>query len=63
MLLVLLGQAWKWFATSFGAASDDLCSALAGVARKVATSNVQLNGGLAAYTAYCLIALNKNPGV
>ena len=55
-------QAWKWFATSFGAASDDLCSALACVTRKIATSNVDPNG-LAAYTACHLMALNKNPGV
>ena len=55
-------QAWKRFATSFGVASDDLCSALACVARKIATSNVDPNG-LAAYTACRLIALNKNPGV
>ena len=54
--------AWKRFATSFGAASDDLCSALACVSRKIATSNVDPNG-LAAYTACRLIALNKNPGV
>ena len=43
-------------------ASDDLCSALACVARKIATLNVDPNG-LAAYTACRLIALNKNPGV
>ena len=55
-------QAWKRFATSFGVASDDLCSALACVARKIATLNVDPNG-LAAYTACRLIALNKNPGV
>ena len=54
-------QAWKRFATSFGVASD-LCSALACVARKIATSNVDPNG-LAAYKACRLIALNKNPGV
>ena len=55
-------QAWKRFATYFGAASDDLCSALASVARKIATSNVDPNG-LAAYTACRLIALNKDPAV
>ena len=37
-------QAWKRFATSFGWPSDDLCSALACVARKIATSNVDPNG-------------------
>ena len=52
-------QAWKRFVTSFGAASDDLCSALACVARKIATSNVDPNR---AYTACHHIALNKNPG-
>ena len=50
------------FVTAFGAASDDLCSALARMARRIATSHVDPEG-LAAYTACRLIALNKNPGV
>ena len=54
--------AWKRFVTSFGTASDNLCSPLACVARKIATSNVDPKG-LAAYTACHLIALYKNPGV
>ena len=33
-------QAWKHFVTAFGAASDDLCSALACMARRIATSHV-----------------------
>lgn len=55
-------QAWKRFTTSFGAASDDLCSSLACMARRIATTNVDPEG-LTAYTACRLIALNKNPGV
>ena len=54
--------AWKKLCTSFRGASDSLCSALAAVARRLATTLVD-PAGLAAFTAGRLIALNKNPGV
>ena len=55
-------QAWRRFVTSFGRSSDDLCSAIACVARKIATTYVDPNG-LKPYLTCRLIALDKCPGV
>ena len=54
--------AWKRFCTSFRHASDDLCSAIATMARKLCTTYVAPEG-LAAYNACRLIAIDKCPGV
>ena len=47
---------------SFKRASNDLCNALAAVARRLCTTLVHPDG-LSAFVACCLIPLNKNPGV
>jgi len=54
--------AWHWMCTSFQRNSDDLCEALAGVARRLCTAFVD-SSGLTAYVACRLIALDKCPGV
>ena len=53
---------WKRLCTSFKNISDDLCSSLALVARKLCTVYVDPRG-IAPLTASRLIALDKNPGV
>ena len=53
---------WKRICTSFRLASDDLCTSLALVARKIATTYVD-PAGLSSFTACRLIALDKMPGV
>ena len=53
---------WKRFCSSYGKASEDLCKAIARVARRINTSYVDPKG-LMSFTACCLIALDKNPGV
>ena len=54
--------AWRWFCSSFKTASNDICNALAAVARRLCTADVHPDG-LTALVACCLIPLNKNPGV
>jgi hypothetical protein len=54
--------AWRRFCSSFKSASVNLCNALAGVARRLCTSIVDLQG-ISALVACRLIPLNKNPGV
>ena len=53
---------WKRVCFSFSRASDDLCSSLAAVARKLCTKCVD-PAGVSSFVACWLIALNKNPGV
>ena len=53
---------WKRICTSFHQASDDLCTSLALIARKIATTYVD-PAGLSSFTACRLIALDKMPGV
>ena len=53
---------WRRLCCSFHAASKSLCAALAGVARRIATSYVDPEG-LAAFTACRLCPLDKCPGV
>ena len=55
-------RAWRRYCTSFGRASDDLCSALASIAKKICTTYVDPTS-LAPYTACRLIALEKDPGI
>ena len=55
-------QFWKRICSSFQSVSDDLCSSLALVARKIASTYVDPEG-LASLTACRLIALDKKPGV
>ena len=55
-------KTWKRFISSFGAASDDLCNALACMTRKVTTAHVDPKG-LSAYTACRPLTLEKKPGV
>lgn len=54
--------AWRHMCTSFQQVSDDLCEALAGVARRLCTVFVD-PCGLTAFVACRLIALDKCPGV
>ena len=54
--------AWCRLCTAFQKSSDNLCNAVASVARRLCTSYIEPSD-LSAYTAYCLIALDKNPGV
>ncbi|XP_065893485.1 uncharacterized protein [Dysidea avara] len=54
--------AWRRMCTSFQRVSDDLCEALAGVARRLCTVFVDPSG-LTAFVACRLIALDKCPGV
>ena len=53
---------WKRLCTSFKNISDDLCSSLALVARKLCTTYVDPRG-IVPLTAGLLIALDKTPGV
>ena len=55
-------QAWRRMCSSFKSASSNLCTALAGVGKRIATSLVHPEG-LAAFVACRLIPLNKCPGV
>ena len=55
-------MSWRRFCTAFGQRSNDLCSALAAVARRLCTEYVDPTP-LLAYTACRLIPLNKCPGV
>ena len=54
--------AWRRMCTSFQRNSDDLCEALASVARRLCTRFVDPSG-LTAFVACRLIALDKCPGV
>ena len=53
---------WRRLCTAFGQKSNDLCSALAAVARRISTSFIDPST-LLAYTSCRLIALDKCPGV
>lgn len=53
---------WRRFCSSFKGVSVDLCNALAGVAKRLCTTQVD-SDGLSAYVACRLIPLNKDPGV
>ena len=53
---------WRRLCTAFQDASNDLCEALASVARRICSTLVDPSG-LDAFTACRLIALDKNPGV
>ena len=54
--------AWRRLCSSFKSASNSLCVALAGVARRIAATNVNPEG-LSAFVACRLIPLDKCPGV
>ena len=53
---------WRCICSSYHGASADVCNALAGLARRLYTEYVD-PAGLTAFTACCLIALDKCPGV
>ena len=53
---------WWRLCSSFKRVSNDLCNALAAVARRLCTTLVHPDG-LSAFVACRLIPLNKNPGV
>ena len=53
---------WRRLCTDFGQKSNDLCSALAAVAREISTSFIDPST-LLAYTSCHVIALDKCPGV
>ena len=53
---------WKRLCSSYGKASDDLCRAIARVARRLCSSYVDPEG-LKSFVACRLIALDKDPGV
>ena len=53
---------WRRLCTAFGQKSNDLCAALARVARRISTALIDPST-LATYTSCCLIPLNKCPGV
>ena len=53
---------WRRFCNAFGQKSNDLCSALAALAKRICTTYVDPSG-LMAYTACRLIPLDKCPGV
>ena len=53
---------WRRMCSSFGRASNDLCSAVARVARRLCSTYVDPRG-LTSFVAYRLIALDKCPGV
>ena len=53
---------WRRFCTAFGQKSNDLCSALAAVTRRICTTYVDPSS-LMAYTACRLVPLDKCPGV
>lgn len=55
---------WKKLCSSFGRDSDELCSVVASVARKLCTSYVYVDPrGISSLVACRLIALDKNPGI
>ena len=57
-------KGWRRFCTSFRRASDDLCTALASLAKRICTTtHVDPAACLAPFTACRLIALDKCPGV
>ncbi len=58
----LNAHAWRKLCCSFRDASDDLCNALASVARRLCTQHVHPST-IAPLLVCRLIALNKNPGV
>ena len=53
---------WRRLCTAFGQKSNDLCEALAAVARRISTTYIDPST-LQAYTSCCLIPLDKCPGV
>ena len=53
---------WRHICTTYHKASDDICNALASLARHLCTNYVD-PAGLTAFTACRLIALDKCPGV
>ena len=53
---------WRWLCTAFRQKSNDLCSALAAVTRRICTTYVDPSC-LMAYTSCRLISLDKCPGV
>ena len=53
---------WCHLCTSYHSASADICNALASLARRLCTDYVDPDG-LTGFTACCLIALDKCPGV
>ena len=53
---------WKRMCTSFKSASNNLCSSLAGVGKRICTSVVS-SEGISAFVACRLVPLNKCPGV
>ena len=55
-------HSWCHICTSYHGASADICNALASLARHLCTEFVDPLG-LVIYTACCLTALDKNPGV
>ena len=55
-------KGWRRFCTSFRRASDDLCTALASLAKRICTTHVD-PACLAPFTACRLIALDKSPSV
>lgn len=55
-------QAWRRMCSSFKSASTSLCTALAGVGKRIATTLIHPEG-LSALVACRLIPLNKCPGV
>ena len=54
--------AWRRLSVSFGEASDDLCQALADVAKRMCTQDIAPSH-LSAYLACRLVPLDKKPGV
>ena len=54
--------AWQRMCTAFKGRSSDLCTAIARLARRISTEEVEPNS-LSAFTACRLIALDKQPGV
>ena len=53
---------WRRMYTAFNTASQDLCNALAAVARRISTTLLDPSG-LSVFIACRLIPLNKDPGV
>ena len=54
--------AWRRLCSSFGTVSNDLCNAIANLAKRICTSYIDPRG-LMPLVASRLIALDKNPGV
>ena len=54
--------AWHRMCSSFKDASNSLCEAIAGVARRLSTNRVS-SGSIEALLSCRLVPLNKNPGV